>query len=484
MLATECARVLNYRDSYLLFNKNRSLFKIIATQAEKDELIHQEILPYSYRSRQIAIVTAKSMFRQFGARVIVDGRRVKDDYWEAKARKQGFTEDDMAGEKRPGGGKVREAQEATQINPDILTGPNIIYNPLPYSEPPPPLHQMPLPPGSQARMVNRMDFGGVPPRKPEITGPPYVDHTQRSASTDLMHQAQNAAENNKLISQTRDQRGKIYHESWNRVHESPAREKLDQPSPTASQGPQIPTNPTMTAPQKAMVTNPSPHMMSPQVYSRSGSISQQGNVNHGNMGHGNVSHPSTPARQSMPPIPASLQHTPQNRSVYNPSHHAPQTSPYAYAPQPGQMWGQPPPQPQHTQQSPISPNHPQMPQYSPVSAPPPQLHHPQTSASMHGGMNYQTMGGMPRPQPVAQFNPMQGGRNMYSPVQGSPRSGQPQQPQQQQQQHQQPQQQQQQPNYMNQITAAQQAAMHGYTAPATGQHGQGEWGGYPVSSGY
>ena len=87
MLATECARVLNYRDSYLLFNKNRSLYKIIATQAEKDELIAQEILPYSYRSRQIAIVTAKSMFRQFGARVIVDGRRVKDDYWEAKARK-------------------------------------------------------------------------------------------------------------------------------------------------------------------------------------------------------------------------------------------------------------------------------------------------------------------------------------------------------------------------------------------------------------
>ena len=103
MLAIECARVLNCRDSYLLFNKNRSLHKIIATQAEKDELIHQEILPYSYRSRQIAIVTAKSMFRLFGARVIVDGRRVKDDYWEAKARKQGFTEEDLAFGKRPGG---------------------------------------------------------------------------------------------------------------------------------------------------------------------------------------------------------------------------------------------------------------------------------------------------------------------------------------------------------------------------------------------
>lgn len=85
MLATECARVLGYRDSYLLFNKNRSLHKIIATQVEKDDLIQQDILPYSYRSRQIAIVSARSMFRQFGSRVIVNGRRVRDDYWEGKA---------------------------------------------------------------------------------------------------------------------------------------------------------------------------------------------------------------------------------------------------------------------------------------------------------------------------------------------------------------------------------------------------------------
>ncbi|KAH7250958.1 chromatin remodelling complex Rsc7/Swp82 subunit-domain-containing protein [Fusarium tricinctum] len=102
MLSTECARVLGYRDPYLLFNKNRSLFKIVASQAEKDDLVQQEILPFSYRSRQISIMTARSMFRQFGSRVIVNGRRVRDDYWETKARKQGFTEADLASSKRPG----------------------------------------------------------------------------------------------------------------------------------------------------------------------------------------------------------------------------------------------------------------------------------------------------------------------------------------------------------------------------------------------
>jgi hypothetical protein len=49
------------------------------------------------------------MFRQFGSRVIAGGRRVRDDYWESKAREQGFTEGDSAGEKRPGAGRASEA---------------------------------------------------------------------------------------------------------------------------------------------------------------------------------------------------------------------------------------------------------------------------------------------------------------------------------------------------------------------------------------
>ncbi|MCJ1393645.1 hypothetical protein MMC18_006520 [Xylographa bjoerkii] len=125
MLATECARVLGYRDSYLLFNKNRCLYKIILDQAGKDDLIYQEILPFSYRSRQIAIVTARSMFREFGSRIVANGRRVRDDYWEAKARTQGFTEDDMASSKVPGGHLLK-----MQVAKDALTplGENVQLN--------------------------------------------------------------------------------------------------------------------------------------------------------------------------------------------------------------------------------------------------------------------------------------------------------------------------------------------------------------------
>ncbi|KAH8716805.1 chromatin remodelling complex Rsc7/Swp82 subunit-domain-containing protein [Phaeosphaeriaceae sp. PMI808] len=94
MLSIECARVLGYENPDLLFNENSSLFEIIATQAENDDLIHQDILPYAYRPLPVGIVTASSMFRRFGSRLIYKGRRVRDDYWETKAREQGFTEED------------------------------------------------------------------------------------------------------------------------------------------------------------------------------------------------------------------------------------------------------------------------------------------------------------------------------------------------------------------------------------------------------
>ncbi|KAL2869650.1 chromatin remodelling complex Rsc7/Swp82 subunit-domain-containing protein [Aspergillus lucknowensis] len=106
MLAIECARVLSYVDSYQLFNENRSLYRVLTTQIESDDLAQQDIIPFSFHRRQIAVVSARSMFRQFGSRIIINGRRVRDDYWESQARMQGFTEDDRPDAKRPGGDKT------------------------------------------------------------------------------------------------------------------------------------------------------------------------------------------------------------------------------------------------------------------------------------------------------------------------------------------------------------------------------------------
>ncbi|KAK7430790.1 hypothetical protein QQZ08_002579 [Neonectria magnoliae] len=288
MLATECARVLGYRDSYLLFNKNRSLFKIIASQAEKDDLVQQEILPFSYRSRQIAIVTARSMFRQFGSRVIVNGRRVRDDYWETKARKQGFTEADLAGEKRPGATKAREAAEAAQNNV-LLAGPHpeIVYsnNPGPFPGPPQPHLVQPgmigPPPGNTTRMPgltlgsdlsdNRQrDYSGIlkgGPRQ-EITGPAYQDQTRPSPLGELNAQAHHAAEFNRSVNQQRDIRTDYIHGIWRRPHEQPASNLTQQPVASNESG-SAPTSRPSHSPhttatgmsQPGMVSSQSPQMM-------------------------------------------------------------------------------------------------------------------------------------------------------------------------------------------------------------------------------
>ncbi|KAG6000245.1 hypothetical protein E4U21_005680 [Claviceps maximensis] len=246
MLATECARVLGYRDSYLLFNKNRSLFKIIASQTEKDDLVQQEILPFSYRSRQIAIVTARSMFRQFGSRVIENGRRVRDDYWETKARKQGFTEADLAGEKRPGAAKAREAAEAN--NHFLMSGPpaEIVYNDTPGPYPgAPPTHlvqagMMGAPPVNVSRMpgltvgaelgdTRPRDFSGIikgGPRQ-EITGPAYQDQTRPSPLGEIHSQAHHAADFNRSVNQQREMRGDYLQGIWRRPHEQPPSSTLN-----------------------------------------------------------------------------------------------------------------------------------------------------------------------------------------------------------------------------------------------------------------
>ncbi|EPS42857.1 hypothetical protein H072_3154 [Dactylellina haptotyla CBS 200.50] len=285
MLATECARVLGYRDSYLLFNKNRSLYKIIATQSEKDDLIQKELLPYSYRSRQIAIVTAKSMFRQFGSRVIVNGRRVRDDYWESKARKQGFTEEDPAGEKRPGAAKQR-AQQASEAAAAAAAHPEPLYTNDPVTidtQPQPqmvqpglggpaPINLAPLPMIHLTPDDNRLKdaFPNVPRPRQEITGPPYVDRTSATPHSQLLEQGHQAAHWNKDFGAQRVIRQQIYNENyWKSKSPPPMPQGQTQQGQAVRQ--QMPTPPTSIHGQHAQISahpqmTQAP-MMSPQQIS-------------------------------------------------------------------------------------------------------------------------------------------------------------------------------------------------------------------------
>ncbi|KAJ3480223.1 hypothetical protein NLG97_g8120 [Lecanicillium saksenae] len=96
MLSTEPARCVGFRDSYLFFTKHRKLYKIIVDDDEKRDMIERDIIPHSYKGRSIGIVTARSVFREFGARIIVGGKRVIDDYDVAGVKANGAVEGELA----------------------------------------------------------------------------------------------------------------------------------------------------------------------------------------------------------------------------------------------------------------------------------------------------------------------------------------------------------------------------------------------------
>ncbi|KAF2115875.1 nuclear localization protein [Lophiotrema nucula] len=96
MLSTEPARCTGFRDSYLFFTKHMQLHKIIIDDTEKRDLIDRDIIPHSYKGRAIGVVTARSVFREFGARIIIGGKRVIDDYYVAAAKERGDVEGEIA----------------------------------------------------------------------------------------------------------------------------------------------------------------------------------------------------------------------------------------------------------------------------------------------------------------------------------------------------------------------------------------------------
>ncbi|KAI9890383.1 MAG: hypothetical protein M1814_004169 [Vezdaea aestivalis] len=479
MLATECARVLSYRDSYLLFNKNRSLYKIIATQAEKDNLIQQDILPYSYRSRQIAIVTAKSMFRQFGSRMIQNGRRVRDDYWETKARKQGFTEDDLAGEKRPGAAKAKEAAaEAASASAALLDQhPSIVYSngPLGHDTPvvglgiPPHMGQYPMPHLTPHENRAR-DYGHIARPKQDISGTPYVDLTKSTSANEIKTAAAQAAEFNKILTQQSSHRANVTKELWTRETPStPIQQPSIEHSATLGQPHQSPrpgsSGPLPGLPQPMMGHPPLPphppqHMI-PQSslppHSQQIPAQQQTPMPRGiSQGAGVRSDPnqhrsSGPGVASGPGGPASSPYNYPQQGQLWPSVQQPQQSPLSQSHQMA-PYNQVPPLAQGPQHQQSQPPHSQPPHSQQTSHPPP-MQHQQAPQQMHphpGTLQYPGMGGVPQGYGTPN-------RSYYNPAQQHP----------------------QQQQYMHQSSGAPQPGMQGWAPPPHGSHGQNQWSGWP-----
>ncbi|KAF9542101.1 hypothetical protein EC957_002320 [Mortierella hygrophila] len=85
MLSMDPARVLGFRDSYLFFLKNPQLVRVNTTVEERQWMIEQGMLMANFKSKLIAVVTARSIFKSFGAKIIKGGKSRVDDYFESSA---------------------------------------------------------------------------------------------------------------------------------------------------------------------------------------------------------------------------------------------------------------------------------------------------------------------------------------------------------------------------------------------------------------
>src|SRR5271155_857859 len=79
MLARDVSRQTGYRDSYLFFVRNKKLHKLVTTRTERDDLVRRAIIPFSNRFRPLGVVSARSVLKQFGRRVVVDCEKSRED---------------------------------------------------------------------------------------------------------------------------------------------------------------------------------------------------------------------------------------------------------------------------------------------------------------------------------------------------------------------------------------------------------------------
>lgn len=131
MLAEDCAQTLGYCAAWQMFDLNKSLFRLMASKSTKYRLVADGVLPIEHRARQVAIVSARSIFRRFGSRIVADGRRLQDDYWVTKACEIGVAEDDVPWE-LPSADDLHKPREP----PPSSTPPVAAQSPPPQDESP------------------------------------------------------------------------------------------------------------------------------------------------------------------------------------------------------------------------------------------------------------------------------------------------------------------------------------------------------------
>lgn len=92
MFSKDPAALLGFRDSFVFLKKNAKLLKVHIDNVEKGYLVDSNLLRSTFRTREISVVTARSVFKQFGHRIVKRGRKGRDDYYYTEEADEGEEE--------------------------------------------------------------------------------------------------------------------------------------------------------------------------------------------------------------------------------------------------------------------------------------------------------------------------------------------------------------------------------------------------------
>lgn len=95
-LSRDAAHVLDYRDANNFCRLNKVLRTVRLNAEERELLVHLDLIKPHLKNRAITAVYARDLFQRFGARVVVGGKSVIDDYYEAQAINKGAVRGELA----------------------------------------------------------------------------------------------------------------------------------------------------------------------------------------------------------------------------------------------------------------------------------------------------------------------------------------------------------------------------------------------------
>ncbi|KAJ3082989.1 PHD finger protein 10, partial [Quaeritorhiza haematococci] len=96
MLTMDVSKILGFRDSYIFFMRNPNFNRIYANDQDREYLIKSGMVPGQLKNRNVSLVTARSIFRAFGHKIIRRGRPVRDDYWVGDRKEEDYPYDEYA----------------------------------------------------------------------------------------------------------------------------------------------------------------------------------------------------------------------------------------------------------------------------------------------------------------------------------------------------------------------------------------------------